>query len=71
MQQVGFPDFEAHRREHQAFVARFTRISREFRLGKDQLDEGDSAYLATWVQEHIAEADAAIGRLVREKGLGT
>jgi hemerythrin len=67
MRQVGFPELEAHVREHLSFVTQFQQMSRDFRMGNTELGAGVITFLATWVLEHIAHSDAKIARFMTAK----
>jgi len=68
MQQLGYPDYLAHRKQHQEFTGEVGRIKERLRLeGPTQsLVSGMTMYIAGWLVQHISGMDRAIGRFVNQ-----
>lgn len=70
MQQHGYPDYAAHKKIHDAFVAEFVK------LRSDLEKQGASASLAVqlnrklgdWLLDHIGRTDRALGAFLQKKG---
>ena len=73
MQRLGFPDFQKHREQHQAFSGEVAALKERL------LSEGPTESLVTsmglvttgWLIEHISVMDRAIGRFVKERAKGS
>jgi hemerythrin len=70
MQQHGYPDYPAHKKIHDAFVAEFVKLK------ADLEKQGASASLAVqlnrklgdWLLDHIGRTDRALGAFLQKKG---
>jgi hemerythrin len=73
MRKHAYPDLEAHRAEHERFVADFSALLREY------LSDGASlllivrvnARVTEWLREHIYRTDKALARFLAEKATFT
>lgn len=70
--QYGYPDAEAHIREHQTFAPRIHRMRAALQDGKtgETLD-AMIRFLTQWLLNHIMETDKAYEPFFRSKGLSS
>lgn len=63
----GYPDREAHVREHRAFEARFHALVGAFaRYGDDErVVHAAETAVTQWIEHHLATTDAALGDWLR------
>lgn len=63
----GFPDYEAHRQEHQAFVRRLSDLKERLAADGVQIDLvlDTNKLLLDWLIGHISNRDKAIGLHLR------
>ncbi len=69
MKQYGFPGYEAHKREHDAFRAKVTAFEKDFAAGKATLSMEVINFLLGWLDHHILEVDKQYGPFLNEKGI--
>jgi len=69
MKQLGFPDCQKHREQHQAFTSQLALLKERLRSeGPVQsLVTSMSLFINGWLIEHISRMDRAMGRFVKEK----
>jgi hemerythrin len=61
-----YPDYEAHRRDHQAFAAQVEEIHLDFQTrASDALPAQVLEFLKTWLYEHSLGADQAFAEYLR------
>ena len=65
MQKRGFPDFTAHKEEHDAFTGRVVEMYTEYLAGRQSLTLEILAFLSEWLSKHILKSDAEIGRFLQ------
>jgi hemerythrin len=72
MREVGFPLLEAHQREHQAFFREVAEFSSEHRRAgaSPSLILRVTGRIATWLRDHIGDADRRLAEFVRAKSRG-
>jgi hemerythrin len=72
MREVGFPLLESHQREHQAFVHEVAEfISEHRRAGASpSLILRVTGRIASWLKDHIGDADRRLAEFVRTQGRG-
>ena len=65
--QHGYPGYEAHRREHDAFVARLKALKQE--IGRDGVAlhhvVETNSLLLKWLIHHISTVDVQLGRFLK------
>ena len=73
MTRIGYPDIEAQKRAHSAFIERLVEINVD---GLDEIDNNQQAYLldlvdflVSWLSNHIIAADKKIGIFMTENNL--
>lgn len=57
MKQSGYPDLEAHKREHEALTAKVVEFQRNFESGHIGLGVEVMHFLGSWLQGHIRGTD--------------
>lgn len=57
MKQSGYPDLEAHKREHQALTAKVLEFQGNFEAGRIGLGVEVMHFLGSWLQGHIRGTD--------------
>jgi len=69
MQRFGYPEFEAHRDEHEAFIAEVVRLKQS--LATDARGAGVrlTSYLKSWLIQHILVIDKEYAIYYEQKGL--
>lgn len=63
MQEIGYPDLENHRHEHEQLVQKVRRFQR--RLEMERISMPVLEFLINWVGHHIMTSDQEIGRYAR------
>jgi hemerythrin-like metal-binding protein len=56
-----YPDYEPHRRLHQALLDEIDDLRRRYDEGGMELGEETLSFLRTWLTSHILESDKALG----------
>jgi hemerythrin-like metal-binding protein len=72
MNRLGYPELEAHKKEHEDFVHQVLRNVREFEEKKNLVPLELVKYLQNWVLVHIARSDKKYGDFIdslRDKGI--
>ncbi len=69
MIEFDYPEYDAHRAEHELFVGKVTTFTEEFRKGKKDLSNDILLFLADWYLNHIKNTDAKFGPFLIAKGL--
>lgn len=67
-QSAGYPDFEAHRAQHIAFIKRIADLKRSIdEEGEIQIDHvlATNKLLLDWLVKHISSSDKALGKFLR------
>jgi len=69
MQQWNFPQTDAHKLEHKAFVEQVAQFQKDFQAGKAALSVQVLKFLKDWVSNHIKETDKNYGPFFNSHGL--
>ena len=71
MLDMGYPELEAHRQQHELFVNHviFFEIEKEFGVVSEQMLADILAFLQEWFLSHILREDKALGQFVRTQAL--
>lgn len=64
MMKHGYPNTDAHNREHAYFARRVMEIRRDYINGRSPLSEEIQHFLQGWLKDHILTADADYVRFV-------
>lgn len=57
MQQFSYPDYTAHKREHDLFIAKVADVEEKFSKGKVILSFEITSFLKDWIKNHIQGSD--------------
>jgi hemerythrin len=57
MLEHGYPDLEAHKREHEHFTHKVQRLKASYDAGAPALVGETDVFLATWLSHHVREVD--------------
>ncbi|MEA3291462.1 MAG: bacteriohemerythrin [Pseudomonadota bacterium] len=69
MEKHGYPEFEAHRKEHREMIAQVEQFLRDYeKRGHETLKEMAN-YLKSWLISHISDTDQRYSGFLREKGV--
>ncbi|AAR33734.1 bacteriohemerythrin [Geobacter sulfurreducens] len=69
MKQYGYPDFEAHKKEHNALVMQVLDLQKQFQEGKAVLTQNVMTFLRDWLSKHIQGDDKKYGVYLNGKGV--
>lgn len=69
MKQYGYPDFEAHKKEHNALVVQVLDLQKQFQEGKAVLTQNVMTFLRDWLSKHIQGDDKKYGVFFNGKGV--
>jgi hemerythrin len=61
---INYPDYAAHKKEHESFVKEVLFTVAEFNSGKKFLPNKFVMYLRDWVLSHIAVSDKKLGEYI-------
>ncbi len=67
--QYGYPDAEAHRKEHEELVKKVVEIQERFNSGQMALSIEIMNFLRDWLRSHIKKSDKAYTAFFNDKGL--
>ena len=70
MEENGYPDFERHKKEHDAFVKKVQSID-ELDVDEKQKKVGMELviFIADWIENHILKSDMAYKEFLNNKGI--
>ena len=66
----GYPDLDAHRKQHHAFVQRLDDVYGEFASGADPAGVSLMSLLGAWWTAHINTSDKALGQFLQRHPIG-
>ena len=71
MLDLGYPDLDAHRQQHELFANHviFFEIEKEFGVVSEQMLADILAFLKGWFISHITKEDKALGEFVRAQSM--
>lgn len=69
MKQYGYPDFEAHKKEHNTLVMQVLDLQKQFQEGKAVLTQNVMTFLRDWLSKHIQGDDKKYGVYLNGKGV--
>ena len=70
MEKAGYPDLEAHKKEHRAMIAKVESFVAEYEAKGHDVLEGIADYLGQWLVNHINGTDQQYAPFLRDKGEG-
>ena len=65
----GYPDKDAHNREHEIFMKKVSEFQNDFNSGKLGLSVKVLTFLSDWLRNHIMNSDKKYSQFFIEKGL--
>ena len=69
LKQYAYPDFEAHKKEHNALVVQVLDLQKQFQEGKAVLTQNVMTFLRDWLSKHIQGDDRKYGVFFNGKGV--
>jgi len=69
MEKYGYPDLDAHRKQHQAMIAEVGKLLEAYQKDRDGTIEGAIRYLQNWLLNHINGTDKEYSAFLNEKGV--
>jgi len=69
MEQNGYPDFEAHRAEHERMIARVEEVLEAYRQDQDSAMKKATTFLRSWLINHINGTDKQYSQFLIDKGV--
>ncbi|MBN2381886.1 hemerythrin family protein [bacterium] len=69
MEQNKYPELEAHRREHDLFIARTQGFYERYKEGRFMSSLEITNFLKEWIADHLANVDQKLGKFLVKKGL--
>lgn len=69
MQQFKYPNYEQHKKEHDAFISKVNDLEVKIRTGKAILSFEITTFLKDWIKNHIQEEDKQYINLFQKNGL--
>jgi len=69
LKQYAYPDFEAHKKEHNALVMQVLDLQKQFQEGKPVLTQNIMTFLRDWLSRHIQGDDKKYGIFLNGKGV--
>jgi len=68
-QMYGYPDREAHKREHQEFIQKVHQFQADFAKGRATLSIEVFKFLSEWVKNRVLGSDKKYGPFLNSKGV--
>ncbi len=69
MQENGYPDFEAHKQQHQKMIARVQDFLAAYERDREGTVQEMTDFLKDWLIRHIAGTDQQYSAFLKEKGV--
>lgn len=69
MKQHNYPQYTAHKSEHDKFVAKVLQVEADCKSGKCTMSMDILNFLSNWLVGHIKGTDKAYGPFLNEKGI--
>lgn len=69
LKQYAYPDFEAHKKEHNTLVMQVLDLQKQFQEGKPVLTQNIMTFLRDWLSKHIQGDDKKYGVFLNGKGV--
>ncbi len=69
MKEYGYPDYEAHKEEHEFFKQKLNDFCKEYREDKIMLYFEMAVYIKNWISNHISDVDKKYAPFLTGKGL--
>lgn len=65
----GYPDFAAHKKEHDSLTQQVLDLQEQFKTGQAALSVKVGSFLKSWLINHISGTDMAYSPYLRSKGM--
>ncbi len=69
MEENGYPDLEAHKKQHQQFIEKVNHLVDEYQKDSDVTMMDALNFLKNWLVKHINGTDKEYGKVLNEKGI--
>jgi hemerythrin len=69
MKQHAYPEFPAHKAEHDKFVAKVLQVEKDLKSGKCAMSMDILNFLSSWLVDHIKGTDKKYGPFLNERGI--
>jgi hemerythrin len=69
LQEYGYPELEAHKKEHEAYVEKIISYHKQYKKGTLTLSAGVVNFLKDWLKNHITYTDKKYSAFLNEKGV--
>lgn len=69
MSEYGFPKYEAHKKDHEAFINRVLKFAEDFKSDKQLLHLDILVFLKNWMFQHILVLDKGYKEFLNSKGI--
>ncbi|XSG86329.1 MAG: bacteriohemerythrin [Methylohalobius sp. ZOD2] len=69
MQQHGYPNYEAHKAEHDKLVSTCAQLQKQFHAGEAEVTPETTLFVKEWLDHHIPKVDRDYGPFFNEKGV--
>ena len=66
MRESNYPDFEAHKQQHEQMVQQVTKFIDEYRIDKTRTIDNVTLFLKTWLINHINGSDQAYAPYLKQ-----
>ncbi len=66
MEEIGYPELEAHRKAHQNLVNEVLLAEEKYAQGDEKAIRGLASFLLSWLYTHILRTDRKYGEFYRE-----
>ncbi len=66
MEEIGYPELEAHRKAHQNLVSEVNLAEEKYKQGDEKAVRGLASFLLSWIYTHIAKTDRKYAEFYRE-----
>ncbi|MCU7905382.1 MAG: bacteriohemerythrin [Candidatus Thiodiazotropha sp. (ex Epidulcina cf. delphinae)] len=69
MQENGYPEYELHKREHKEMIEKVSVFLASYEKDREGAIDDLTAFLKTWLTDHIADTDRKYSKFLRDKGV--
>lgn len=64
-----YPEYESHKKEHDAFVEKVRNFYNDFKAKKVTLSFEMAVFIKNWLMQHISNTDKKYGKFFNSKGI--
>ncbi|MES9859704.1 MAG: bacteriohemerythrin [Candidatus Thiodiazotropha sp. LLP2] len=69
MSENEYPDFEAHKKQHEEMIAKVTRFLDDYEKDRESTTDKLTSFLKSWLIDHIAGTDQLYSQYLRDRGV--